>query len=361
MFERRAISIKLNWCLSPPNFSPLISTPPRFISRFTRSDWPDAPRAEKLLRSLAPTEAQRDALAPIFDALLENLSRSAAPERALLNLSNLCDRVPNRAAFFARLQTDSAACARLLELLSWSQALADAVIGSADNLDEVFSGGCFLARGDLRVLAGACADLDDLRRFRRAQFLRIGLLDLERQTWRNQTDFNGIVRQISDLAQVVIERALALVSDGDNTGFCVMLMGKGGARELNYSSDVDLIFLSENREDAAKIGEKLLRALNESTAAGQIWRADMRLRPEGTKGPLVSPLGYALSYYESYAAAWEWQALIKTRAVAGDAQVSAALSQIHAFGQLGAPRRRRAFARGLGDETPGGANARRTR
>ena len=283
---------------------------------------PDAPRAEKLLRTLAPTEIERAALAPIFDELLENLSRSADPERALLNLSNLCDRVPDRAAFFARLQTDAAACARLLELLSWSQALADAVIGSAANLAEVFAGARSLSRGELRALARDCADLDALRRFRKSQFLRIGLLDLERQTWRNQDDFDLIVRQISDLAQVVIERALELVSDGDCAGFCVMLMGKGGARELNYSSDVDLIFLSENRPDAAQIGEKLLRALNESAAAGQLWRADMRLRPEGTSGPLVAPIGYALSYYESYAAAWEWQALIKTRAVAGDAQLA---------------------------------------
>ena len=282
----------------------------------------DAPRAEKLLRSLAPTEADQNALASIFDVLLENLSRSADPERALLNLSNLCDRLSDRAAFFARLHADNAAHARLMELLSWSQSLADAVVGSADNLDEVFAGGCMLSRGELRASAGDCADLDALRRFRKSQFLRIGLLDLQRQTWRNREDFDGIVRQISDLAQVVIERALSLVSDNDCAGFCVLLMGKGGARELNYSSDVDLIFLSENRANAAQIGERLLRALNEITAAGQIWRADMRLRPEGTKGPLVSPLGYALSYYESYAAAWEWQALIKTRAVAGDAKLA---------------------------------------
>ncbi len=282
----------------------------------------DAPRAEKLLRSLAKTDSDQSALAPIFDELLENLSRSADPERALLNLTNLCDRLNDRAAFFARLQADSAAHARLAELLSWSQALADAVIGNTDNLDEVFRGGCSLARGGLRALANDCADLDELRRFRKNQFLRIGLLDLESQTWRNQRDFDLIVRQISDLAQVIVERALSLVSDNDCTGFCVMLMGKGGARELNYSSDIDLIFIAENRDDAAQIGEKLLRALNDNTVAGQLWRADMRLRPEGTKGPLVSPIGYALSYYESYAAAWEWQALIKTRAIAGDAKLA---------------------------------------
>ena len=282
----------------------------------------DAPRAEKLLRSLAPTDAERAALSPIFDAILENLARSPDPQRALLNLSNLCDRVPNRAAFFARLQSDKAAHARLLELLSWSQSLADAVIGSAENLDEVFAGATARSRGELRNLADDCADLDALRRFRKSQFLRIGLLDLERQTWRNADEFNLVVRQISDLAQVAIERALALVSDGNCAGFCVLLMGKGGARELNYSSDVDLIFIAENRADAALVGEKLLRALNDISAAGQLWRADMRLRPEGSKGPLVSPLGYALSYYESYAAAWEWQALIKTRAVAGDAKLA---------------------------------------
>ena len=279
----------------------------------------DAPRAEKLLRSLAPTGAEQSALAPIFDALLENLSRSPDPQRALLNLSNLADRVGDRAAFFARLDAHPDAHARLMFTLSWSQSLADAVIASAENLNAIFDGGRVLSRGQLRALANDCADLDALRRFRRAQFLRIGLLDIERQTWRDQNDFDSIVRQISDLAQIIIARALSLVSDGNCQNFCVLLMGKGGARELNYSSDVDLIFLSEDRADATQIGEKLLRALNEITAAGQLWRADMRLRPEGSKGPLVTPLGYALSYYESYAAAWEWQALIKTRVVAGDA------------------------------------------
>lgn len=282
----------------------------------------DAPRAEKLLRSLAQTPAERDALAPVFDALLENLSRSPDPPRALLNLSNLADRVSDRAAFFARLKNNASAHARLMELLSWSQALADAVVSSAANLDAVFAGGRALSRGELRQMADECADLDELRRFRKAQFLRIGLLDLESRTWRDVEDFNLVVRQISDLAQVVIERALAMVSDNGCHNFCVLLMGKGGARELNYSSDVDLIFLAENRADSAHIGEKLLRALNEITAAGQLWRADMRLRPEGTKGPLVTPLAYALSYYESYAAAWEWQALIKARAVAGDARLA---------------------------------------
>ena len=161
----------------------------------------DAPRAEKLLRSLAKSEAEGRALAPIFDDLLENLGRSPDPERALLNLSNLSDRLSDRAAFFARLSEHPAAHERLMFLLSWSQALADVVITSADNLDVVFAGGHVSSRGGLRQMANNCADLDALRCFRKSQFLRIGLLDIERQTWRDVADFGLVVRQISDLAQ----------------------------------------------------------------------------------------------------------------------------------------------------------------
>lgn len=290
--------------------------------------FPDAPRAERLLRSLAKNEAERVALEGVLDELLENLSRSAEPPRALLNFSNLCDASPDRAAFFERLQSEPAARLRLARLLSWSQALSDYVIRVPGALEHVFRGGEVLSRGELRSLARAQVEnstgkaaFDALRRFRRAQFVRIGLLDLDGDSWRDAKDFSLVTRQISDLAQVVLEIAVDLLCGGDTRGFCVVLMGKGGARELNYSSDVDLIFLSEGREDAAKIGQALVRELGEITAAGQMYRVDMRLRPDGGNGALVTPFGYALSYYESYAAAWEWQALIKARVVAGDAKL----------------------------------------
>ena len=283
--------------------------------------FPDAPSAEKLLRSLAKTDDEKQALESVFDELLEDLSRSADPPRALLNLSNVCDRTIEKPAFFKRLHIDERARRRLMLLLSWSQSLSDAVIRDAANLELVFQGAEAISRPQLRELAANCADLDSLRRLRKQQFLRIGLLDLERDTWRDARDFTLVVNQISDLAQVVIQRALELVDERRGEGFAVILMGKGGARELNYSSDVDLIFLSENRADAREVGEKLLRALGDTSASGQLWRADVRLRPDGGNGPLVTPFSYALSYYESFAGAWEWQALIKARVVAGDARL----------------------------------------
>lgn len=288
----------------------------------------DAPRAEKLLRSLAKTEAEIASMGVIFEDLLENLSRSAEPPRALLNFSNLCDRVPDRAAFFERLEENSAALARLTALFSWSQALSDSVVRNPEALELVFEGGQAVSRADLRKIAKAevgdqsgKAAFDALRKFRRAQFVRIGLLDLAGDSWRDARDFSLVVRQISDLAQVVLESALDLLCAGKTEGFCIILMGKGGARELNYSSDIDLIFLHDGRADAIEIGQKLVKELGEISAAGQLYRVDMRLRPDGGKGALVTPFSYALSYYESYAAAWEWQALIKTRVVAGDARL----------------------------------------
>jgi glutamate-ammonia-ligase adenylyltransferase len=288
----------------------------------------DASRAERLLRSLAKNEDEKAAFALVLDDLLENLSRSAEPPRALLNLSNLCDASPDRAALFTRLRQNPEARLRLARLLSFSQALSDFVIRQPVGLETVFQGGHALSRGELRRLARqevqgltGKAAFDALRRFRRAQYLRIGLLDLESDSWRDSRDFCLVTQQISDLAQVVLETALDLVCGGNSEGFCVILMGKGGARELNYSSDVDLIFLSEGRDDALKVGQTLLRELGELSAAGQLYRVDMRLRPDGGNGALVTPFGYALSYYESYAAAWEWQALIKARVVAGDARL----------------------------------------
>jgi len=282
----------------------------------------EAARAIRLGQSCAKTPAERAALEEVSDELLADAAQSADPMRALLAFSNLCDRLEEaeKIALFARLRLFPAARERLLFLESWSQSLADSLAQSPANLELVFADAHPLSRAQLREQTRGCADLDELRAWRKRQFLRIGLLDMARPTWRDAGAFSLVVRGVSDVAQVVIQRALELVAP-DASGFCVMLLGKGGARELNYSSDVDLIFLAENRADAAQIGEKLLRALIDVTPHGFLWRADLRLRPDGSNGPLVTPFSYALAYYESRAAAWEWQALIKARVVAGDARL----------------------------------------
>ena len=289
-------------------------------------------RALQLIEGLARSEAERDALLPLVDALLQELSESADPFRALLNFSRLADAIENKAEFFTELQEQPAFRTRLCKMLGFSQALSDTLERQTELLHCLRNEAQPVSRPQLRALAresfqkGATRTekMDALRRFRRAQSFRIGVLDLERQTWRKAEDFTLVVHQISDLAQVVVQSALEILSDEfDTQGFAVFGMGKLGARELNYWSDLDLIFIGEGDQAAMReLGETLLKELNASTAAGVLYRVDMRLRPEGAAGPLVTPMGYALSYYESFAAAWEWQALIKCRALSGDARLA---------------------------------------
>ena len=288
-------------------------------------------RAEKLIDGLAKTPSERAALLLVLDELLDDISRAADPFRSLLNFSRVCDANGDRVAFFHELHQRPAVRARLARLLSWSQALSETLVREPELLDLLRTPPQPRSRGELRVrvreqLLGCATDaarFDALRRFRRRETLRIGLLDMERQTWRSEADFELVVRQISDLAQVCVQCALKVLCGDEAPPFAVLAMGKLGARELNYSSDIDLIFLHDGESaEMDRLGQSLLRELGASTIEGQLFRVDMRLRPEGSAGPLVSGIGYALSYYESYAAPWEWQALIKTRAIAGDAKLA---------------------------------------
>ncbi len=291
-------------------------------------------RAEKLIDGLATSATERETLFKILDELLEDLSRAADPLKALLNFSRLCDVIGDRVGFFRRLNEHPSLRERVTHLLGWAQSLADTLIRDPDLLDTLGAPAEIFSRPDLRNQARAAhsmsnspeTQLNALRRFRRRQTLRIGLLDMERATWRSEMDFRLVVRQISDLAQVCVEETLCLLSP-TTENFAVIAMGKMGARELNYSSDIDLIFLQNGESEAEveelnALGQSLFKALNDTTSEGALYRVDMRLRPEGASGPLVTPLDYALSYYESYAGAWEWQALIKARGVAGDAQLA---------------------------------------
>ncbi len=108
-----------------------------------------------------------------------------------------------------------------------------------------------------------------------------------------------------------------------NTGFCVIAMGKLGGRELNYSSDIDLIYLCEEAENAAlsfyhMLAQSLTEALSEVTEEGYLYRVDLRLRPDGSSGPLVNSMTSMRIYYENRGKPWEFQAMLKARPIAGD-------------------------------------------
>ncbi len=173
-----------------------------------------------------------------------------------------------------------------------------------------------------------------LVRFKHRHFLRLILGDLA-----GALGFPALVRELSDVVDVLVQagyamaerQALARFPDiaalpAEQRAFSVLAMGKHGARELNYSSDIDLIFLYRGNDAAPsdlhdyhqRLGQDLIRILENPADDGQIFRIDMRLRPEGDRGELVLSVRETIDYYYSVGRPWERQAMIKARAIAGD-------------------------------------------
>lgn len=203
-------------------------------------------------------------------------------------------------------------------LLGFSTAAADFLVRHPDEV-------AFLAGVDARDRGELDAELADdvdrlgpvsgLRRFRHRGLLRVAARDLE------GASLEDVVREISDVADACLEAAAALASPGEAPG--VVALGKLGGRELNYASDVDLLFVHTEpgaaaQERAERAAGSLIKLLAEQTADGLALRVDPALRPGGRAGALSRSLDATLAYYERGSATWERQAMIKARAAAGD-------------------------------------------
>jgi glutamate-ammonia-ligase adenylyltransferase len=202
------------------------------------------------------------------------------------------------------------------------------------------------ARTYRRLLGAAVADPSDraavlrkLRRFASREKLRIAARELLGHPGQ---DVDVTSRELADLAEVCCEAALAealswgearfgapLASAGRPCPLVVLGMGKLGGRELNAGSDIDLILFYETDEGAAgslslhehftRVAQRFVANLDEPTEDGIVWRVDLRLRPEGSTGPIVNALSAAERYYETWGRTWERAALVRARPVAGDA------------------------------------------
>ncbi len=187
-----------------------------------------------------------------------------------------------------------------------------------------------------------------LARFRRRELLRIYLRDI-----RNLGTIAEITEEISHLADAILEYALRQARqeldnrcgaplETDAKGrvrqarFCVVALGKLGSNELNYASDIDLLFLYSNegttggqgsrdaltnREYFIKLAESITKLVGGNTGEGAAYRVDLRLRPFGRVGALAISLNDAVAYYQTTARSWERQVLIRSRACAGDAKI----------------------------------------
>ena len=161
-----------------------------------------------------------------------------------------------------------------------------------------------------------------LRFWKRRELLRIACRDLA-----GGVSVEDVGRELASLAEAAVRAALlSLIADRpspQSARFAVIGMGKLGGEELNYASDIDVIFVADGEDKqtipwATQIGEGLIQRLAATTEDGQAFRVDTTLRPEGKDGALVRSLGAYRAYYERWARPWEFQALLKARPIAGD-------------------------------------------
>ncbi len=158
--------------------------------------------------------------------------------------------------------------------------------------------------------------VDGLRRWKRRQLLRIALRDL-----LGEADLATVGRELSVLAQACFTRALEIVDEGPP--LAIIGMGKLGGNELNYASDVDIVFVHEgNTADAVRRARKVVQTLTNFTSEGIVYRVDTDLRPDGQTGSLSLPADAYQHYFENRAHAWERQAYLKTNLCAGDPKIA---------------------------------------
>ena len=270
--------------------------------------------------------------------VLSNLCRFLHSSRSALSWSGLFEREPE-------------ALHTLIRLFSTSQYMSNTLIADPDVFDLVrLTEGrpvdAEVLKDEINAEVLACLDLPSamrvLRTYRHRETLRIAYGD-----FINGQPLETVTEQISILAESIVQAALAAAEqevskkrpvptqpDGSPVRFCVIALGKLGGKELNYSSDIDLIFIRDSLQPSPvwestettphtvdeyfqKFGQVLVRVLSESTTAGIAYRVDMRLRPHGKNGKLVISLRDALGYYDSFGRTWERQAFIKARPIAG--------------------------------------------
>lgn len=310
------------------------------------TDLEGAYRDLKLLRDGPPyapaSPRRREALAALAPSLVAEIADSAAPGRALHHMASFITTVGARTSYLHLLLENAGIRRLLVRLFATSEFLSNFFLRHPELLDSlvradlirVIRSHADLAR-ELAARLGAAADyeseLDTLRRFRNEEFLRIGVHDIQ-----GELRPPAVSAQLSALADVCLAQALGLAwrdvtrklglpPEPPTKGLAVLAMGKLGGQELNYHSDLDLIFVYDAGDPAwwrervaaheffTRVAQRAISVLQTPTREGVAYRIDTRLRPSGNQGPLVTSREAFEAYHRTSAQLWERQALIKAR------------------------------------------------
>ena len=298
---------------------------------------------------LATTLLMTDGVAQIFagDAF-DDLDIAADPDQALQVFADIAATEPTALSILAN---DAGARHRALAILGLSRGLVQHFVKRPQDLVFLATDGAWerLVSPDAmraHLFEGVGADPDspiphagvtglEARNILRIRYRQI-LSCIAAHDVAHGAQFERIGEMLSDLADAVVQTASAiahaeLADDATPCRFAVIAMGKCGGRELNYISDVDVIFVGEPLDPdedptralrtATVLATNLISICQDLTTEGSIWQVDAALRPEGKDGALVRTLKSHIGYYERWAETWEFQALLKARAMAGDVEL----------------------------------------
>ncbi|MBN1890262.1 MAG: hypothetical protein JW850_19860 [Thermoflexales bacterium] len=295
------------------------------------ADWRAAYRC--LLHLGGEEEHVRPALIDLLPHLLAALAGAAQPDHVLVSFERLAHGAHDKLSLFYYLASYPRAVEIMARLFAGSQFLTEILLRNPEYFVRLVEPR-YLAQlkgaAQLKVEAQAAvsppattdAQINTLRRWQRRELLRIGTSDL-----LDLFDVPAVTAQLSNLADSLVQTCLELAvtqAGRPADGFAVIALGKLGGQELNYSSDIDLLFLATSDANAhVPLGKLLIQALTQVTEEGFLYRVDMRLRPWGQDGALVSSLDGYLAYLDKHARLWEKQALLKARPIAGDEALGA--------------------------------------
>ena len=307
------------------------------------------------------TERARRTLEKIAPLFLQYVFESPDQDMALGNLERFLVAVGSRSSLYALLAEKREMLKLLVSLFGMSEFLSKILIGNPALLDSMvtrshsgFSKNREEMGAEVAVLLDQADDfeerLDTLRRYRHEEFLRIGFNDIYGKLGQSE-----ITHQLTTLADVLLFAAYSIAKKEltrhgrptyDDNGavraasLAIIALGKMGGFELNYHSDLDIIYIYDrqgmtdgekpitNHEYFAKLGQKIISILSTQTREGYVYKIDTRLRPSGNAGPLVTSLGSFRTYHADEAQVWERQALTKARVVIGRPELKEELEKI---------------------------------
>jgi [glutamine synthetase] adenylyltransferase / [glutamine synthetase]-adenylyl-L-tyrosine phosphorylase len=314
---------------------------------FPTSLFTDPSRAQRSLRTIHEMFIASGSHFPLdvfSEALHGQLLLSPDPDKAITNLFRFAEATVSKASLFNDLVKYPVTLEVLLKVFSFSQYLADILVRDPElfrwltasdvlMIPKSKSALAFEVQRIEKMFAKPERRLDSLRRLYRREMLRIGAKDI-----LDNADLAMVTQELSDLADVLIDASCRLAEltlrekygNKPQTPYAVIGLGKLGGGELNYSSDIDIIFVYAEEGELPtskrvtyheyfnKFVEKAVQNLSHASGEGYIYRVDTRLRPESGMGPLARSVQSYLLYYESRGELWERQMLIKARPVAGD-------------------------------------------